>query len=847
MDKLTLIDGNSILNRAYYAIPPLNDKQGRNVNAVYGFTNILLKVISDYKPTHLAVAFDMKGKNFRHELFSDYKANRKGMPDDLAQQMPILHDLLKTMQITIVEKVGAEADDIIGTLSKRFSSDTLIVTGDRDLLQLVDDSTTVLLTKKGITEVEKVDTNYLQEVYHLTPKQIIEFKSLRGDPSDNIPGVKGIGEKTAQTLIDEYGDLDNVYENIDKIKGSVKDKLLADKDMAYISHELATINTKVDIECDYDLSRLKPFNNAVKEMFDELEFRTLVKRLTFDSSSSIVSENTDTYLKPTSIKVTTLDKIAEVVTELNKADKLSVFFGSSITIATTSDSQYEFVISDNFLDGINFEEVLKALKPIFESSIDKVVYDGKANKHMLIEYGFELNNIIWDISIMQYLVEYRAFKEVKALTDNYGVEADACGLWRIGVQLESQLKSTDTLKLYEEIELPLMQVLYEMEVEGVKVDTATLKSLNNRFNDDIASLTAQVFELAGEEFNILSPKQLAKILFEKLQLPSGKKTKTGFSTDNDVLMKIIDLHPIIPLIIKIRQLSKLNGTYIEGMKPLIAANDLLHTSYNQTLTSTGRLSSSEPNLQNIPIREDVGKLIRKMFVSKYGELVSADYSQIELRLLANFSDDANLIKTFNDGIDIHAKVASEIFGVPLEMVNSKMRRTAKAVNFGIIYGISDYGLGENVGISTGKAKEYIRKYFASYPTIKKYLDSSVEQARANGYVTTIAGRRRQIPEINSANYQLRSFGERAAMNMPLQGSAADIMKIAMINVYNGLKKANLKSKIIMQVHDELVVDCYDDEVDKVKVVLKEEMENAMRLKVKLTVNLECGENLYDAK
>jgi len=838
---VVLVDGNSILNRAYYALPIMNDSHGRNVNAVYGFLNILFKVFSDYNPTHAVIAFDMKGKNFRHDLYDLYKANRKGMPDDLAAQLPILQDVLTAMNVTIAQKTGAEADDIIGTLSKKFDAKKLLVTGDRDLLQLIDTDTTVLLTKKGITEVERLDIASLKANYFMTPDQIVEYKALRGDPSDNIPGVKGVGEKTATELISKYGDIDNIYFNIEEIKGSLKEKLTENKQMAYLSKTLAKIKTDVEFACEIDDCERKPYSALVRDKFIELEFRSLIKRLEAIPEAVVVVPKATCE----TVNIKSISELENTVKILQSRKELTIYFGQNISVFSES-CLYAIEISDNFLDGISFADALNAMKPLLESETEKCVYDAKALKHLLDQYGIMLNGVKWDVSIMQYLVEYRAFKNFESLTESYSVPLDASGLNNVKETLIQNLIKTGTQKLYFNIELPLMQILYEMETEGVAVDTDFLNNLHSQYLEKINELTKQVYELAGEEFNILSPKQLSEILFSKLKLPHFKKTKTGYSTDNDVLEKLADEHPIVSLIVQIRRFSKLNGTYVEGLKPLVK-NGLLHTTYNQTLTTTGRLSSSEPNLQNIPIRNDEGRELRKMFVPKYDTLVAADYSQIELRLLAQFSGDRNLRDAFNTDKDIHTEVAADIFGVPSEMVTANMRRAAKAVNFGIIYGISDFGLSQNIGISQSKAHEYIKKYFEKYPTIKAYLENSVEQAKRDGFITTIAGRRRFIPELKSANYQLRMFGERAAMNMPLQGSSADIIKIAMINVVNKMKEKGLKSKLIMQVHDELIVDAFTEEVTLVEKILKEEMENAVKLDVKLTVNIEKGGNLFESK
>lgn len=839
MNTLLLVDGNSIFNRAYFALPAMNDSRGRNVNAVYGFLNILLKAFADCAPTHVAVAFDMPGKNFRHALYGDYKANRKGMPDDLAVQLPVLQDVLAAMNIAIVQKSGVEADDIIGTLSKCPGAQKLLVTGDRDLLQLIDADTTVLLTKKGVSEVERLDEKTLKENYSMEPWQIVEYKALRGDVSDNIPGVRGVGEKTAAALLAEYGSLDNIYLNLDKIKGSLRDKLVENKDTAYLSKKLATIETCVDCACPLEEMKLKPFSPGLKDKFNELEFRSLIKKLNLSETQPRAPEQTCAREKIEDINAlkALAQRLANIGGAFHIGGEVTFFDGKTL---------YSAAVSDNFLEGMNFADILGASKPFLESAAEKCVYDAKSLKHTLFDSGIRLNGVKWDVSVMQYLVEYRSFKSFESLAQNYGVSADAFGLYRTREILSQSLKNTDTEKLYFDIELPLTQVLFDMETEGVKVDGDFLDTLGAGYTAEINGLSEEAYRYAGEKFNILSTKQLSAVLFDKLKLPHYRKTKTGFSTDNDVLEKIMDIHPIIPLIVKIRRAAKLNGTYVEGIKPLIK-NGLLHTTYNQTLTATGRLSSSEPNLQNIPIRNDQARELRKMFLAKYDLLISADYSQIELRLLAHFSGDKNLTAAFNGGKDIHTEVAAEIFGVPAEMVTANMRRTAKAVNFGIIYGISDYGLSENIGISTAKAKNYIKKYFEKYPSIKAYLDSSVEKAKSDGFVATIAGRRRMIPELKSSNYQLRMFGERVAMNMPLQGSSADIIKIAMIKVSERFAENKMRSKLIMQVHDELIVDAFQSEAEEVERILKYEMENAVKLSVKLTVNIEKGKNLYESK
>lgn len=841
MQRLVLLDGNSLLNRAYFALPPLTGNDGVNVNAVYGFVNLMLKILSEYKPDRLAVTFDKKGHNFRKDIYDQYKANRKGMPDDLAAQLPVLHDVLNAMQVKVVEIAGVEADDLIGTLARKLDAQSLIVTGDRDMLQLVNDNTNVILTKKGISEVERVDLDVLKANYGLTPMQVVEYKALRGDTSDNIPGVKGIGEKTATALIAKYGDIDGVYSHIDEQKGALKQKLLEDKEMAYISRQLATIVTDVDVDCTLEQCTLPVFNDEVKQLFAKLQFRSLLSRLDeqFDQPVNTVEEGED-------VHISDRQGLSQAVAELQSCSCIAMYMDdNSIVLCGNAKKQFTVEISDNFIAGLLIQDVFEGISGLLCSQIPKVVFDIKTMRHRLESNDIVLNNVLYDLSLMQYLTEQRSCKTLKELMDIYGYTQYGIALVALKDKLHNILQSQDTLKLYEEVELPLAQVLYDMEKEGVKVDVDGLDVLSAQYQAEIEQLSQKIYEYAGETFNISSPKQLSVVLFDKLKLKHFKKTATGYSTNNDVLEKLRGEHPIIEQIIQYRKVSKLNGTYVEGLRPLIKRG-LVHTTFNQYLTTTGRLSSSDPNLQNIPIRNEQGKEIRKLFLPKYGVFVGADYSQIELRLLAAFSGDANLLHAFTEGQDIHSRVASELLGIPQEMVNADMRRMAKAVNFGIIYGISDFGLSENVGTSVKKAHDYINLYFSRFPSIKQYLDSSVATAKQNGYVTTILGRRRYIPEIKSSNFNMRSFGERAAMNMPLQGSAADIMKVAMIKVYNALQANGLKSKIVLQVHDELIVDTYPEEQQAVADILKREMENAVSLACPLVADVDVGESLYDA-
>ncbi|MCM1289182.1 MAG: DNA polymerase I [Corallococcus sp.] len=842
MAKLLLIDGNSILNRAYFALPPLNDKSGRNVNAVFGFMNILIKVVQDVAADKLVVAFDMRGHNFRKDIYPEYKANRKGMPDDLAEQMPILHDLLAKMRVTVVEKAGVEADDIIGTVTNGNGMQNFVVSGDRDMLQLVSPSVTVLLTKRGVTEVENVTPESLKANYNLTPEQVIEYKALRGDTSDNIPGVRGIGEKTATALLEKYGNIDSLFENIDKEKGALHDKLVEGKDMAYISKRLATIVRNADVEYDLEKCGLYVLNDEVQETLENLQFRSIISRLKFDKSVK-----KEVRPKVETLQITDLEQLKNAVDEIVSSKNVVAFHfcEGKIYLANSAEKQFEITMSDSFLDELTEQTVFDSINPILCGDVTKVVYDLKALRHALKAHGAELSGVSFDVCLMQYLVEYRAHKDLENLVSAYGYEEIGAGIFAAYQTLQKQLAECNLEKLYYDVELPLSDLLFRMEEEGVSVDENLLKDMSLDLHRQLEILTREIHECAGETFNVNSPMQLSAVLFEKLGLPHGKKNHRGYSTSNDVLENLSERHPIVNKILEFRKISKLLSTYVDGMKPFIKRG-VVHTTFNQALTSTGRLSSSDPNLQNIPIRNDRGKEIRKLFCSKNGTFVGADYSQIELRLLAAFSGDENLLSSFRENVDIHAKVASEIMGIPVEMVNKDMRRMAKAVNFGIIYGISDFGLSQNAGISVKKAHEYIRLYFERFPKIKTYLDGCVTEAKNKGYVSTITGRRRQIPEIKSSNFNLRAFGERAAMNMPLQGSAADIMKMAMLNVDKALQKAGLKSKLVLQIHDEIIVDCFEEEAEQVKQIVKFQMEHTVDLPCPLTAETEEGRTLYEA-
>lgn len=853
MDKLILLDSNSLINRAYYALPNLTNHSGQYTGAIFGYLNMLLKIVDTYKPTHIIATFDRKAPTFRKAIYDGYKATRKPMPHELASQLEPLKEIIRAMNIPILEMDGYEADDIIGTLAKKFKVQTFIVTGDKDSLQLIDDTTTVLLTKKGITEIAYYDEAMLKSE-GLIPSQIIDLKSLMGDSSDNIPGVAGVGEKTAKDLLAKYSTLDGVYGHIDEIKGKLQEKLIDNKDMAYLSYKLATINTQSPVEITLDEAKFEypPFPAEVKKLLKNLELTKIVDRLQFDGEPADSGES-QTVEIPETKDVDSFEGLNEVLSKILMQGKFAFSLSKKITMAV-EDECFNILIADNLLgEGIDYNQFISAMKGIFESDkIKKVCYDSKNNMHILMQNDTKLCGVESDVLLKAYLVDAnRNYKSEQELFNAYNLPEgeEAALIYYIDSVLDKELEERNLTKLYKEIELPLVEVLFDMEKQGFRVDLDILKELDGKYTEELDSLIKEIVEYAGKPFNVNSTKQLASVLFEDLGLKTGKKTKTGYSTNVDVLNSIKNQHPIVPLILRQRELAKLKSTYLDGILPMIDSNHKIHTIFKQTVTATGRLSSTEPNLQNIPIRKSEGKQIRKMFIASPGNtLVCADYSQIELRLMAEFSGDETMLNAFNNNIDIHATTASKVFGVPLEMVTPDMRRQAKAVNFGIIYGISDFGLSEDLGIPVYKARDFIAGYFATYPKVKQYMDRCVEIAKEQGYVTTFMNRRREIPELKSSNYNLRSFGERVAMNMPLQGSASDIIKLAMLKVYNALKDGGYKAKLIMQVHDELIIDCPLDEVKEVQKLLVDCMQNnTPDFKVKLIAECSTGNNWLEAK
>lgn len=911
MENLVLIDGNSVLYRAFYATPYLATSNGTPTNAVYGFVNMLLKIIGDIKPQHILVAFDRKEPTYRHKMYDGYKAGRKPMPDELIPQVDLIKKTLDAMGIARYECAGLEADDIIGSAAKKFDVSTAIITGDKDSFQLVDDTTSVYFTKKGISELEVYTAENFKEKTGINPIQIIDLKAIMGDKSDNIPGIFGIGEKGALTLVQTYGSVENLYDNIADLKGKTLEKVENGKADAFMSKTLATINVNAEIPFDLnDLAFEYPFPDETRKYFLSLEFLIFSKKKIYktDSSDSVLEKDVSEFAQTDTKKLSASDKNAKSkkdieepengvknenenknedlpvngggvrftrneakkVVEIKEYAKLSdtleelrfkrvsFYFGEDLSF---SDGATEYVVrikKDLIGEGLSLDEALYGVKCLFEcenkNDYKLIVFDKKSLKHALKPFGIEIAAFVEcdDVMLQKYVVDYTQ-KELSAVEciERAGLNAKtpAFSIFSLFNDYSVALKEQNLEKLYNDIELPLCDVLFDMETFGFKVDKTAMKEAADSYKKRINAISAEIKGYAGSDINLNSTRQLGEVLFDKLGLKHGKKTKSGYSTSAEVLESLEDEHPIVPLILKYRLLQKLYSTYVEGLWQLADADGFIHTVFNQAVTSTGRLSSKEPNLQNIPVRDDEGKEIRKFFIPREqgGVLVSADYSQIELRLLAHYSDCQPLISAFNNNEDIHALTASQVFGVDLKDVTEAERRSAKAVNFGIIYGISEYGLSKNLKIPAKVASGYISKYFENYPSVKEYMNKNVELAKKNGYVCTAFGRKRVIPEINSTNYNLRTFGERAAMNMPLQGTAADIIKIAMINVFKRLKKEAPDAKLILQVHDELIVDCKKEDEKKVENILREEMEGAVKLSVPLTVGVSSGINWFDAK
>ncbi len=869
--RLLIVDGNSILNRAYYGIRPLSAPDGTPTNAVYGFLNILLKYLEEETPDYLGVAFDLKAPTFRHKMFDDYKAQRKPAPDDFIVQIPIMKEVLSAMDCKCIELEGYEADDIIGTVSKICDENDVscsILTGDKDDLQLSSDNTVVKLvvTRMGNTTTTPYDYNAVIEKFGVTPSECIDVKGLAGDPSDNIPGVKGVGEKTAVSLIEKYQSIENIYDKIDEIEvtNSVRTKLKNDKDMAFLSKKLATIIRDVPIDFKFeDYKFEEPDEKKLSEIFIRLNFKSFLKRLNLKG----VAED-ERVIETISSDCEKIDIIgAEIM--LKDADSVYYYLNSGMDKMYFSKDGKKVcccTCDDNFL------------KSFFENErISKLGYDIKNDIIRLNDKNIKFNGIGFDVLIAAYInnptrtkydLDILCFDYLGMNMPSSNIEEDGqismdlgnedsnddAGVLAAIIKLknffEADIKKNEQEDLYYKIELPLVEVLADMQITGMYVDKSELEKFGNMLKSRIEVITSEIYDYAGEEFNINSPKQLGNILFEKLSLPHGKKTKSGYSTNIDVLNKLMGEHPIIEDIMEYRTLTKLNSTYVDSLISIInPVTGRIHSSFNQTVTATGRISSTEPNLQNIPVRTDIGREIRKMFTAEGDNrvLVDADYSQIELRVLADISGDENMCGAVRNNIDIHRQTASQVFDVPLDEVDSTMRFRAKAVNFGIVYGIGAFSLAQDLKISRKEADQYIKHYLEHYPKVDEYMKNIVEKAKEDGYVTTMYNRRRYLPELKASNKITQAFGERVAMNAPIQGTAADIIKIAMVNVYNRLKREGLKSKLVLQVHDELIVEAVSDEKEAVERVVREEMQNAAKLKVPLIVDLNVGHSWYDTK
>lgn len=849
MSPFILIDGNSLMFRAYYAMSaPMTSKDGTPTGAVYGFLSMLFKLL-EREPTHIAVAFDRREPTFRHEKYEAYKAGRKPTPADLLEQMPILRQILREMGIKEMDCAGFEADDILGTLSRKAMKkgmEVLIVTGDRDALQLTTDTVHVLLTKRGITDTVEYTPALLQESYGLTADHMRDLKALMGDSSDNIPGIPGVGEKTALKLLGEYGDLEGVLSHGDAIKGKLGEKVRGNAESARFSYWLGTIATDAPITAEIEDCTFAPTAmNGARTTLEKLGLRNILGRLPKEEKKA--SPRTAAHKK---VELSSLEELEALVAAHEDSDRLGLLTAPVFSLAFDEKTEYVFTLqNDLFSAPVTGKMLLGALRPILTSA-QVLTYDGKALLHSLQACGMEGCSVAFDARIADYLLSSnRPTGSYEALCEErLGSAMGASGLFLLSPSMEEELQEKGMESLYRQTEMPLMQVLYSMEREGFTMDTAVLKELQKEFSAQQQELEGRIYALAGEKFNILSPKQLGSILFEKLGLPHGKKTKSGYSTDSDTLEAIADKHPIVPMIGEYRFLSKVNATFVEGLLKATAQDGKVHSSFNQCVTATGRISSTEPNLQNIPVRTPQGAQIRKAFIASPGRvLVGADYSQIELRLLAHMSGDEGLIAAFNSGEDIHRHTASEVFHTPLEAVTKEQRSAAKAVNFGIVYGISDFGLARNLNIPVKVAKNYIEMYLERYPGVQAYMHESVETAREKGYAQTLYGRRRPLPELKSSNYNTRSFGERVAMNMPIQGSAADIIKIAMVQVHEKLRAEGFEARLVLQIHDELLVDAPAEEAEAVMRLMKDTMENVAKLKVKLIADAASGRSWYETK
>ncbi len=838
MERLLIIDGNSIANRAFYGIRTLSNHQGVPTNAIYGFLNIMLKTAEERTPDYLCVAFDLRAPTFRHKAYDLYKAQRKKMPEELAVQLPLLQEVLDAMNIPCLTAEGFEADDIIGTVSALCNQKGIaceILTGDKDDLQLIEDGTNVLLTttRMGNTETELYTAEKVLERYGLTPAQIIDLKGLMGDSSDNIPGVRGVGEKTALSLLQRYGSVEALYDGLENdtaIKGALREKLMQSRDDAFLSKQLATIVRDVPIVFSFEnFRRTTSYKEALYPLLKELELFKLIERLQVEGPS----ECRETF-EINWISGDKTDLCDNAVVSLAMDEKGAV-------VLTTDGARFSYfeTLPQALLENAKIKKKTHCSYLIYQlyPGLENVVFDTELAAYLL--------DVLSEKYPLSLLAEIYLNKTISAEEEKLRLAEECAAVYYLSSVLEEHLHREEMFQLFSEVEVPLAKVLADMHRIGIGVERTVLEEQSKALGALLEKQAAAIYEMAGETFNINSPKQLGNILFEKLELPHKKKTKSGYSTNADVLEKLRYAHPIVDAVLNYRQMMKLKSTYTDGLLPYIEEDQRIHTHFNQTVTATGRLSSTEPNLQNIPVRTEEAKMIRKAFCAREGyHFLSADYSQIELRILAHISDDREMIAAFNEGIDIHTKTAALIFGVSVADVTSMMRSSAKAINFGILYGMGDFSLGNDLGITRRQAAEYIENYLNTYPKVRDYLEQVITEARENGYVKTLFGRRRSMPELSASNFIVRSFGERVAKNAPIQGTAADIIKMAMVRVYQRLTDENLKSRLILQVHDELILEVADDEEEYVTALLKQEMEGVVSLSVPLPVSVSKAKDWY---
>ncbi|MBR4539636.1 MAG: DNA polymerase I [Clostridia bacterium] len=843
-ETLLAVDGNSLMHRAFHALP-LMDANGVYTNAVHGFLSMLLKAMQDLSPRYIAVAFDLPVPTFRHTAYADYKAGRRAMPEEMRPQFPVIKEILAAMRLGVLTAEGYEADDILGTLSvkcRETGLDCVLLTGDKDALQLVGDGTKVLFTRKGITESTLFDSAGVKEYFGVTPEQVTDWKGLMGDTSDNIPGIPGVGEKTAVKLLSEYGTLENVLAHGAEIKGKLGEKVRDNEEQARFSKDLATIRPTAPIEFNlsaFDVSHMaEGLPTLRKYQLNGVAGR--LEKMIPDAAPAPEVEETEIIFAEETLK--TVGEIAAFVKEAENQPVALHVTSVRMTVAIPGRLAEIVLQQDMLSDGLLPEEAWQALKPLLNKKL--YVHDGKALLHLLADMNMPLPEFAWDTMLGAYL---RNPQEKSYALSGFARE-DAAGVLTLAQAQEKQLKEEGMLSLMREVEMPLLYVLFDMEQAGFQVDGSVLSALGAEYTRQAEKLKEEVYKLTNQRFNLNSPQQLGKVLFEDLDLPHGKKTSRGYSTDADTLEKLIDKHACIAPILKYRQVVKLNSTYIDALLRKMDATGRVHTYFDQTGTATGRISSSEPNLQNIPVRTEMGREIRKAFIVSPGcVLADADYSQIELRVMAHFSGDAAMVDAFRKGQDIHTRTAAEVYGVPMEEVTREMRSSAKAVNFGLVYGISEFGLARNIGVSRYQAADFIARYFLRYPGVKKFMDEAVKKGYDQGYAVTMMGRRRQLPELKSSNANIRNFGERAAMNTPVQGTAADIIKLAMVRVHDALKKEGLKARLILQVHDELLIETPQEEAETVARILQECMEQVYALKVPLVAEVKMGESWFETK